>query len=201
MLEFQGGDANSFDILFKKYSVSLINFAYRFLGNRTKAEEVAQEVLLKVYTARKSYHPRAKFSTWLYRIAKNLCLNELRRQEYRQPPISFDTPDKEHPDRRIQWTDYQTPTPEQDLERKLFEEAFSRAIGMLPVRQRAAFVLNRFNNASYKDVAIVLGCSESSVKSLIHRAAVTLKDYLKDYIIKGNSPGFPGSPVKCLSGR
>jgi RNA polymerase sigma-70 factor (ECF subfamily) len=109
----------------------------------------------------------------------------LRRQEYRQPPISFDTPDKEHPDRRIQWTDNQTPTPEKYLERKLFEEAFNRAVCMLPVRQRAAFLLNRFNNASYRDVAIVLGCSESSVKSLIHRATVTLRDYLKDYIIKG----------------
>jgi RNA polymerase sigma-70 factor (ECF subfamily) len=184
MLEFQRGDADSFDILFKKYSVSLVNFAYRFLGNRAKAEEVAQEVLLRVYTARKSYRPGAKFSTWIYRIAKNLCLNELRRQEYRRPPASFDTPDKGHPDRRVQWADDRTPTPQQDLERKLFEEAFDRAMGMLPIRQRAAFILNRFNSASYRDVASVLGCSESSVKSLIHRAAVTLKENLKDYIME-----------------
>lgn len=184
MLEFQRGDAESFNILFRKYSVSLITFVYRFLGDRTKAEELAQEVLLKVYTARESYHPKAKFSTWVYRIATNLCLNELRRKEYRQAHISLDDPDKVHSDHCKQLADDRIPSPEQDLEEKYFEEAFNRSIKLLPARQRAAFLLNKFSNASYRDVATVLGCSESSVKSLIHRAAVSLKDHLKDYIMK-----------------
>jgi RNA polymerase sigma-70 factor (ECF subfamily) len=182
MLKFQRGDNISFDILFRKYSVSLINFVYRFLGSRTKAEEVAQEVLLKIYLARKSYHPKAKFSTWVYKIATNSCLNELRKHEYRQPPISFDNPGREDADWQAQWTDHQTPTPDQDLERKLFEEAFNGAVSALPGRQRAAFLLHRFNNATYKDVALSLECSEASVKSLIHRATETLKKKLKDYI-------------------
>lgn len=189
MLEFQGGDAGSFDILFRKYSVSLMNFAYRFLGTRAKAEEVAQEVLLRVYMARESYSPRAKFSTWIFRIAKNHCLNELRRREHHRPHISFDNPDKDRPGPPVQYTDERAPVPEEELEGRLFEEEFNRAVGTLPVRQRTAFLLNRFNNASYRDVAGVLGCSESTVKSLIHRATVTLKGYLKEHIKKENSPG------------
>lgn len=183
MLKFQSGDDYSFEILFRKYSASLINFAYRFLGSHTKAEEVAQEALLKIYMAQKSYHPKAKFSTWVYRITTNICLNELRKHEYRQPPISLDNPDKNHRNRQSQLTDYKTPTPEQNLERKLFEEALNGAINKLPGKQRAAFLLNRFNSATYKDVALTLGCSESSVKSLIHRATATLKKQLKQYLV------------------
>jgi RNA polymerase sigma-70 factor (ECF subfamily) len=188
MLEFQRGKADSFDILFKKYSVSLINFGYRFLGSRAKAEEVAQEVLLRVYTARDSYSPRAKFSTWVFKIARNLCLNELRRQEYRKHHVSLDNQDRDRPERQTLLSGERVPTPEENMEARVFEEAFNRAVGGLPARQRAAFVLNRFNNASYKEVASVLGCSEPTVKSLIHRATVTLKDYLKEYIKKGTVP-------------
>ncbi len=183
MLKFQRGDDNSFEILFRKYSVSLINFANRFLGSRTKAEEMAQEVLLKIYMARKSYHPKAKFSTWVYKIATNICLNELRKHEYRQPPIYFDNPHRDHGNRQTQWTDNKTPTPEQDLESKLFEEALNSVMSKLPGRQRAAFLLNRFNNTTYKDVALTLDCSEASVKSLIHRATATLRKQLKEYLI------------------
>jgi RNA polymerase sigma-70 factor (ECF subfamily) len=174
MLEFQRGKAHAFDILFKKYSVSLVNFGYRFLGSRAKARD--------------SYSPRAKFSTWVFKIARNLCLNELRRQEYRKHHVSIENQDKDRPERQALLTGERVPTPEEDLEARVFEEAFNRAVGGLPARQRAAFVLNRFNNASYKEVASVLGCSELTVKSLIHRATVTLKDYLKEYIKKGTVP-------------
>ena len=184
MLEFQRGNHASFEILFKKYARLLINFGYRFLGSRTRAEEVAQEVLLKVYLAKESYRSDAKFSTWVYRIATNLCLNELRRHEYQKPPLSLDTTEEELGKESIQRADDNVPLPDQVLESKRLEEAFSQAIEQLPERQRAAFVLNRFHDASYQDVAAILECSESSVKSLIHRATGTLKDRLKDYVTK-----------------
>jgi RNA polymerase sigma-70 factor (ECF subfamily) len=183
MLDFQRGDDKAFDQIFTKYSVSLVNFVYRFLGSRAKAEEVAQEVLLRVYRARQSYRPRAKFSTWIYRVAKNFCLNELRRHEYVKPPVSIDDPDDNRQGRLRQWTDEGSPTPEDDLVATLFEKAFNRAVGALPARQRAAFVMTRFTDLSYRDAAVALGCTETTVKSLVHRANTALKESLKDYII------------------
>jgi RNA polymerase sigma factor (sigma-70 family) len=115
-------------------------------------------------------------------------LNELRRQEYRKHHVSLDNQDRDRPERQTLLSGERVPTPEENMEARVFEEAFNRAVGGLPARQRAAFVLNRFNNASYKEVASVLGCSEPTVKSLIHRATVTLKDYLKEYIKKGTVP-------------
>ncbi len=183
MLAFKRGDKKSFDILFKRYSVLLINYIYRFLGSRHKAEELAQEVLLKIYLAKDTYRPKAKFSTWVYRIATNACLNELRRHEYHHHSVSLDASGEENPVNRKVWMDDQAFTPEQSMEKRGFEEAFKEALKTLPERQKAAFLLNRFQNASYSEVAGALSCSVASVKSLIHRATVGLKDKLKDYII------------------
>lgn len=181
MLEFQRGDRGSFEALFKKYTGPVVNFAFRFLGNRTRAEEAAQEIFIKVYLAREEYRPRAKFSSWLYRIATNVCLNEIRRGEYRNPVLSLEA-ELGGGERSIPVRDERTPLPENILEAKRLEGAFQNALARLPERQRAAFVLNRFNDASYRDIGQALGCSESSVRSLIHRATTTLKEDLKDFI-------------------
>ena len=184
MIEFQKGDKRSFETLFKKYSGSLINFIYRFTGNRHKAEELAQDVLLKVYMARKTYSPKAKFSTWIYRIATNTCLNELRRHEYQKHHVYIDDHESRYVEGRgIELSD--PVTPEEEFEKRAFEKAFKEAIDELPGRQRAAFLLNRFHNTSYREVAEILGCSESSVKSLIHRATVALKERLKAHVAGG----------------
>lgn len=182
MLRFQRGDQGAFEALFKKYAPALITFTYRFLGSRVRAEEAAQEVLLKVYLARKDYRPEARFSTWVYRIATNFCLNEVRRPENRYKTVSADPMPVDESDIPVQIPDRQSPLPEEDLAYQRLERAFQKSLACLPERQRAAFLLSRFENSSYLEVARTLGCSESSVRSLIHRAAVSIKEELKDFL-------------------
>ena len=181
MLQFQNGDAAAFETLFRKYTRPLINFAYRFVGSRAKAEELAQDVLFKVYQARGSYRPEAKFGTWVFRIATNACLNELRHWDYRQPPVSLNTPvvdDGPVPDP----ADDHTPAPDHEAEAMRLERALQAALAQLPERQRAALLLHRFQGLSYRDIAVALETSESSVRSLIHRATVGLREVLKPFL-------------------
>lgn len=182
MLRFQGGDEAAFEDLFRKYAPLLINFSYRFLGQRMRAEEAAQEVLLRVYRARRDYRPEARFSTWIYRIATNFCLNEVRRGEFKAREISIDASPEDEGEVPIQIPDPKSPQPEEELERGRLEAAFQKALSRLPERQRAAFLLSRFENMSYRDIGEALGCSESSVRSLIHRGAVSIREELKEFV-------------------
>ncbi|HEY5648074.1 MAG TPA: RNA polymerase sigma factor [Nitrospiria bacterium] len=182
MLRFQKGDEGAFEALFKKYAPSLINFSFRFLGSRMRAEEAAQEVLIKVYQARQDYRPEARFSTWIYRIATNFCLNEVRRPENRYKKVAFNPAPEGEDEVPLQIPDEQSPRPEEDLAYRRLDKAFQNALTRLPDRQRAAFLLSRFENATYLEVARTLGCSESSVRSLIHRASVAIREELKEFI-------------------
>jgi RNA polymerase sigma-70 factor, ECF subfamily len=179
MLSFQNGEDDAFDALFAKYSRPLINFANRMLGSMDRAEEVAQEVFLEVHRARTTYLPQAKFTTWIYRITTNRCLNELRRPEHRimVKPATGNEDGSPEPEPVAD-----QPDSLQKLEAKRLQEAIGRALAGLPDPQRTALVMCRYHAMSYKEAAEVMDTTESAVKSLIHRATVSLRDRLKSYL-------------------
>ncbi|MBI4516031.1 MAG: sigma-70 family RNA polymerase sigma factor [Deltaproteobacteria bacterium] len=177
MLAVQRDDRSAFEMLFRKYARPLVGFARQFVGSQARAEELVQDVFLQVYRTRRQYAPRARFSTWLYRIATNMCLSEVRRGEYHGRVQSYDAAldDSERP---MQWADPEAHSSEEVLLSREAAENILAVLGALPPQQRAALLLARAEGMSYEDVAESLGCSLSAVKSLIHRATVTLRERL-----------------------
>jgi RNA polymerase sigma-70 factor, ECF subfamily len=189
MLRVKQGDTVAFAGLVEKYKQPVMNLAYRTLRDMTEAEDLAQNVFVQVYKSAGRYKSSAKFSTWLFTIARNLCLNEIRRRS-RHPAESLDRPGPEPdedqgprqlPDRKA-WG-----PPESLLQREL-EEKVEEALAGLPESQRTALLLCRQEELSYEQIAEVLGCSLSATKSLIHRGRATLKQKLKPYLRSGAWP-------------
>ena len=176
MLDVKAGDELSFELLLRKYRTPLVNFIYRMVRDTAAAEDLAQEVFLRVYRARKDYAPTAKFTTWMFRIATNLALNSVRDNRYRQMEISVDQPSEtaegeqpalEVPDRK--------PGVEQQLITRDRAALIWRAIHALPEKQRAAVLLHKYHGLDYDEIARILQCSESALKSLLFRAYETLR--------------------------
>ena len=166
-------------MLFDKHKKKIVNFCYRFCNNRETAEDLAQEVFLKVYKAAPAYQANAKFTTWLYKIATNVCLNEVRRPVYRVRTDSLDAEEADHTNFRKQLADPQSISPDAHFEKKENDHMILEAIAKLPQTQRAAILLLVDQGFSYQEIARQINRSESGVKSLIHRARATLKDALK----------------------
>ena len=180
MLAVQRGEQGAFQQLFEKHISSVIGFAMQFISSRARSEELAQDVFLQLYRTRARYVPRARFRTWLYRMVTNACLSELRRPEHRVRVRSLDRSTQEHTDDPPPMAEPSTPSSE---EAALDREAIERlrvAVAQLPPQQRAALLLARANGLSYEEVALSLSCSVSAVKSLIHRATVTLREQLEE---------------------
>ena len=172
MLRVKEGDAASFALLLERHRGPVIHFLYRMVQNQAVAEELAQDVFLRVYRARANYEATARFTTWLFRIALHLALNSLRdgRAERSQSSLDETTPDAagwQAPDRR--------PTIEQQLIGEVRFEEVRRAIAALPAKQRAAVLMHKYHELDYAQIARVLSCSESAVKSLLFRAYETLR--------------------------
>jgi RNA polymerase sigma-70 factor (ECF subfamily) len=172
MLRVKEGDGASFGVLLEKHRSSVIHFLYRMIQNHAVAEELAQEVFLRVYRSRSTYEPTAKFTTWLFRIATHLALNSLRdgkneRLQERLDDDSSDMPARQVFDRR--------PSVEQSMVYQAKMDEIRRAIGALPEKQRAAVLMHKYEEMEYSQIAKVLGCSESAVKSLLFRAYETLR--------------------------
>src|SRR5215467_9760757 len=172
MLRVKEGDGASFGVLLDKHRSSVVHFLFRMVQNHAVAEELAQEVFLRVYRSRSTYEPTAKFTTWLFRIATHLALNALRdgrneRSQERLDDESGGLPARQVSDRRAtveQWMVY---------EAKLAE--VRSAIAALPEKQRAAVLMHKYQEMEYSQIAKVLSCSESAVKSLLFRAYETLR--------------------------
>ena len=176
MLDVKAGDEQSFELLLRKYRTPLVNFLYRMVRDSAVAEELAQEVFLRVYRARKGYAPSAKFTTWMFRIATNLALNSVRDNRNRQMEISMDQAvDVGDDERSATEVPDRTPTVEQVLVARSRSELILRAIHALPEKQRAAVLLHKYQELDYDEIARILGCSESALKSLLFRAYETLR--------------------------
>jgi RNA polymerase sigma-70 factor, ECF subfamily len=173
MLDVKAGDDTSFDLLLEKYRLPLVNFLYRMVTDSATAEDLAQEVFLRVYRARKRYSPSAKFTTWMFRIATNLALNSVRDNRYRRMQVSLDAPTEEDQ------TPLQVPAREKRIDEHMVErdraEFIHRAIAALPEKQRVAVLLHKYEELDYEEIARILECSESALKSLLFRAYETLR--------------------------
>ncbi len=178
MLRFKAGDPGAFESLFARYARSMVSFAFRFVRNREIAEELAQEIFLRVNDAASCYRPDARFTTWLFRIATNVCLNEVRRPHYRVVHESLDAADDPGA-RQLELADTTHAGAEALLEQRAVSQALRRALEELPEKQRVAFILNKYQELSYAEVAEVMRTSEKAVKSLIHRAKESMAESLR----------------------
>jgi len=171
------GDECAFQILVERHQVSLLNMIYRFLGDRTKSQDLAQEVFLRVWQGARDYSPTAKFATWLYRIAANLCLNELKSSRRKRWLQFFHA-----------YTEKQTvgeedfpngsPSPEDSLLARERRRQITTALQSLPENQRMALILKRYDDLTYEEIARILSCSVSAVESLLVRAKKNLQEKL-----------------------
>jgi RNA polymerase sigma-70 factor (ECF subfamily) len=178
MLDVKAGDEQSFALLLQRYRSPLINFLYRMVRNREHAEDLAQEVFLRVYRARADYVPSAKFTTWMFRIATNLALNAVRDTKYQRMEISIDAPatvDSEEGDERPLDVPDKRPDVEQRLVADVRSKMIRHAIEKLPEKQRAAVLLHKYQELDYAEIAKILECSESALKSLLFRAYEALR--------------------------
>jgi RNA polymerase sigma-70 factor (ECF subfamily) len=173
------GDRSAFEELVKRHQGAVLNIIYRFMGDRHKAEDLAQEVFLRVWQAAGRYKPTAKFTTWIYRITANLCLNELKSVR-RWKLIFFSSggtggnPEDSYPDQHA----YEGQTPEDLLVAADTRRRVASALQRLPANQRLAVILKRYDDLPYKEIARILGCSVSAVDSLLVRAKRNLSKYL-----------------------
>ncbi len=182
MLELRAGNMAAFDHLIQKYRKPIIHFMFRMVRNQAIAEELAQEVFLRVYRSRETYRAEARFSTWLYRIATNLGVNRARdtKQERSASTIYLDEADSETgttPDLADS-----TPDAESDMLRKERMSAIREVVLSLPERQRMAVLMHKYEEMDYKQIGDVLKLSESATKSLLFRAYQTLREKLKDFV-------------------
>jgi RNA polymerase sigma-70 factor (ECF subfamily) len=172
MLRVKEGDGASFSALLEKHRSPVVHFLYRMVQNQAVAEELAQEVFLRVYRSRTSYEPTAKFTTWLFRIATHLALNSLRDRKNDRLLDSLDNDSDAQPARQA--ADHR-PTVEQLMLHQARLAEVRKAIAMLPGKQRAAVLMHKYEEMDYSQIAKALGCSESAVKSLLFRAYETLR--------------------------
>jgi len=182
MLRVKAGDQSAFDYLVQKYRRPLVSFMYRMARNTASAEDLAQEVFLRVYRSRATYEASAKFTTWLYRIATNLAVNHARDTRHERPEvtISLDEPD-EDTGSTLDVAD-STITAEEALVRRERMLAIRSKVEALPERQKMAVVMHKYQQMDYKQIAEVLKLSESATKSLLFRAYQTLREQLKEFV-------------------
>jgi RNA polymerase sigma-70 factor (ECF subfamily) len=172
MLRVRDGDAQSFSLLLAKHRGPVIHFLYRMIQNQAVAEELAQEVFLRVYRSRASYEPTAKFTTWLFRIASHVALNHIRDGKHERHQESLDGEGTEGIGRQVA---SRAPTVEQEMVRESRLAEVRRTVELLPAKQRAAVLMHKYQEMDYAQIAAALECSESAVKSLLFRAYETLR--------------------------
>jgi len=182
MLRFQQGDHSAFEELVNRNAAKIHTLIYRFLGDPGQVEDLTQEVFMRVYRTAKRYTPTAKFSTWLYRIAANLSFNVLRSKR-RGQPLQLDiaySEDGEPFFRDVE--DDRLTAPHERMDADELRNKVAEAIDQLPENQKVAIILNKYEQKSYEDIAVILNCSTMAVKSLLSRARSNLRQALLRYV-------------------
>ena len=182
MLRAKAGDQSAFEYLVQKYRRPIVSFMFRMARNAAAAEDLAQEVFLRVYRSRENYEASAKFTTWLYRIATNLAVNHARDTRHERPEmqVNLDEPGEESgttlevPDTSL--------TAEQQMVRRERMLAIRMKVEALPEQQKLAVIMHKYQQMDYKQIAEVLKKSESATKSLLFRAYETLREQLKEFV-------------------
>jgi RNA polymerase sigma-70 factor (ECF subfamily) len=183
MLRVKAGDQSAFDYLVQKYRRPLVSFMYRMARNSAAAEDLAQEVFLRVYRSRQSYEASAKFTTWLYRIATNLAVNHARDTRHERPEVSvsLDETNDDSSTTTLQLPDGSL-TAEQVMVQRERLQAIRSKVEALPEQQKLAVIMHKYQQMDYKQIAEVLKKSESATKSLLFRAYETLREQLKEFL-------------------
>lgn len=195
MLRVRDDEPGAFEELVTQYQHRLVAVMHHLVGNNEEAEDLAQEVFLRVYRARAKYRPRAKFSTWLFTIANNLALNALRSRQ-RKPvvPLSNNDSGPLGPRPAEQLVRDQQAQPVHHLQQQELAGIIQEAIQGLNERQRMAVILNKFEDMNYAEIAEVMGLTTKAVKSLLSRARMNLRVVLQPYVY------MDGEPVPEVSG-
>jgi RNA polymerase sigma-70 factor, ECF subfamily len=180
MARIAKGDNDAFEILVARHQTSILNLIYRFIGDRTQAKDLAQEVFIRVWQAAKTYKPEARFTTWIYRIATNVCFNELKSAR-RRKWFSFHRSDEDGEHALEETLADRAPSAEDILLERERSRQISDALRSLPDNQRMALILKRYDDLSYAEIAQIIGCSVSAVESLLIRAKRTLQEKLKNF--------------------
>ena len=180
MLRVKAGDDSAFNYLVEKFRRAMVHFMFRMCHNQGTAEELAQEVFLRVYRSRESYSAEAKFTTWLYRIATNLAMNHARDTKNERHMASLDEPDEES-GLKVDVADTRA-TVDQEMLRRERLAAIRKHVEELPERQRMAVIMHKYQDMDYREIGAVLKLSESATKSLLFRAYETLREKLKGFI-------------------
>jgi RNA polymerase sigma-70 factor (ECF subfamily) len=176
MLALKAGDENAFTELVDRHRDAVVNLAYRYLGNQADAEDLAQEVFLRIHRARDRYEPAAKFTTWLYRVAANACLNEVRNRR-RRPTFGAAAIDEP--------VAVAEASPVEEAERSELRDRVRAALAELPERQRMALLLNKFHGLGYEEMADSLDMTVPAVKSLLVRARENVRRLIEPYLRAG----------------
>ena len=172
------GDSGAFEQLVERHQRLVIGTVGRMLGNTSDAEDIAQQVFVRVWKSAKRYVPRAKFTTWLLKITRNLVFNELRRRSrHPQVPLQAESEEEERPIR-----DENAIAPDASMLEQELQKAIDAAIANLPETQRLAVILRRYEELSYEEIAETLDQSVSAVKSLLFRARTELRTSLQQYL-------------------
>jgi RNA polymerase sigma-70 factor (ECF subfamily) len=182
MLRVKAGDDSAFDYLVQKYRRPMLNFMFRMAHNSAAAEDMAQEVFLRVYRSREKYEASAKFTTWLYRIASNLAVNHARDTRHERPEntVSLDEPDQDTGLTMDVADD--SLTAEEAIVRRERLAAIRQRVQALPERQRMAVIMHKYQQMDYRQIGEILKLSESAIKSLLFRAYETLRGQLKEFV-------------------
>jgi len=177
MRQFQAGDVESFKSIFDRHSQHILNFSFRYLHSRTDAEDVTQEVFLRIHRGKDDYSPNRPFRPWLFTIASRLLSNRVRDIK-RRPQISLDSADPDATHEAFLVPDRTTPEPAQAAEVAERAAVVRKALNGLPNNQRIALLLCRFDGFSYEQIAEMMETTVSAVKALLYRAHQTLKQTL-----------------------
>ena len=186
MVQVRGDIAGAFETLVERYQNRLVGILFHLVGNREEAEDLCQEVFLRIYKARKGYRPRAKFSTWLFTIANNLALNHLRsKRRNSSVPIGDAPANSEAVASIAQQLAGRERTPSAQMRQAELADLVREALAVLNEDQKLAVLLNKFEEMSYAEIGDVMGRSSAAVKSLLARARNQLREQLEPYLLAG----------------
>ncbi len=178
MARIGGGDVAAFEQLVEMHQHAVVGTVAKMLGDPNDAEDVAQQVFVRIWKSAPRYKPQAKFTTWMFTITRNLVFNEMRRRQ-RKPSVSLEQREEEF---HAPETPADAPGPAEEALQQELERAVDAAIAKLPEKQRLAVILRRYDELPYEEIGEILGMSLSAVKSLLFRARGQLKESLRDYL-------------------
>ena len=195
MLAFKSGDARAFATLVQRHRQAVFNFILRYVGQKQRAEDVLQETWLKVVRSSKEYEPKARFTTWVFTIARNLCVDSARKESYRKAD-SLDAPvggDDDGPARGELVSNEQQATPDREAHNIRVRPLIERALAGLPEEQREVFLLREYNGIGFKEIAEVTGVNENTVKSRMRYALEGLRKKLAELGVDGDMAADDGA--------